>query len=82
MIHSPYYTTIHSTVYRDYHSGVVTTKREKQGQLGMDDEPSMMKETTQEQTNLDDLAGFQTEHSAKRAIVKGDRILLLYTTIS
>ena len=54
-------------VFRDFHSGVVMAKREKQ--LKESELPSVV-EIDQEQSTLDDLAGFQTEQSSKTASVR------------
>lgn len=54
---------------REYHSGVVMAKREKQGELEMDDFPTRM-EASQEQSTSADLAGFQSEHSAKSTAIR------------
>ena len=59
--------------YREYHSGVVTAKREKQNQLKMEDYASRTG-TNQELSTTDDLAGFQTEHSAKPTATSGKGI--------
>lgn len=56
--------------YREYHSGVVTAKREKQSQLKMEDYVSRT-ESSQGSSTADDLAGFQTEHSAKSTGASG-----------
>ena len=56
-------------IYREYHSGVVTAKREKQSQLKMEDHTSTAG-TSQELSTTDDLAGFQTEHSAKATALR------------
>ena len=50
-------------MYRDYHSGVVTAKREKQSQLKVEDFAPGTAGTNQEQSTADDLAGFQSEQS-------------------
>ena len=54
---------------REYHSGVVALKRERQSEL-MEGELSLMTEAEQEQSNFDDLVGFQTELSAKTAVAR------------
>lgn len=51
---------------RDYHSGVVSAKREKDIELKMDDRLSVT-DTSQDPCDVDDLAVFQSEHSAKTA---------------
>ena len=51
---------------REYHSGVVALKRERQSEL-KEGELSSVTEAEQEQSSFDDLAGFQTELSAKTA---------------
>lgn len=52
---------------RDYHSGVVVkTRREKQEESKMDGNLVSLNENSQELSTLDDLGGFQTEHSTAR----------------
>ena len=62
--------------YREYHSGVVTAKREKQSQLKIEDYVSRTG-TNQELSTTDDLAGFQTEHSAKATGASGKGIMIV-----
>ena len=53
---------------REYHSRVVTAKREKQSELKVDGDTSL-NETSQlqEPSTIDDLAGFQTSDSRKKS---------------
>lgn len=68
---------------REYHSGVVTAKREKQSQLATEDyNASRTAGTNQELlSTTDDLAGFQTEHSATNASRKSTYSHVLYYNI-
>jgi hypothetical protein len=60
---------------------VVTTKREKQSQLKMEDYAPGTAGTNQEQSTTEDLAGFQSEHSAKptNASRKGIQVVIYLT---
>ena len=57
---------------RDYHSGVMKTRREKKKESRMDDDLVSLNENRQELSTLDDLAGFQTERSVMAAARKGE----------
>ena len=58
---------------RDYHSGVVKTRREKQKDSKLDGDLVSLNENSQELSTLDDLAGFQTEHSVMVTARKGEK---------
>ena len=58
---------------RDYHSRVVKTRREKQKESKVDGDLVSLNENSQELSTLDNLVGFQTEHSVMVTTRKGEK---------